>query len=67
MSSSLTIVPTRFNANHTTWIEGIRVDFPAKWGSGEGAIICLEDANGGIHQLNLSFELVDKLTDGLDI
>ena len=66
-TSTLTIIPDRFNAFRMTWIDGIRVAFPAKWGNGEGALICLEDANGGIHKLNLSSELVDKLMDGLGL
>jgi hypothetical protein len=66
--SSLTIswlTPDQFDAFRMTEIDGIRVDYPAKWGSGEGAIIYLEDANGGMHKLNLTDDLVAKLMDGL--
>jgi hypothetical protein len=65
--SSLTVLPNRFNSFGRTEIDGIRVAYPARWGDGEGAIVYLEDSNGGLHQLNLSNDLVAELIDELSL
>jgi len=42
-------------------IEHIRVNYPARWGSGSGAVIGFIDDHGSLNQLNLQQHHVDQL------